>query len=735
MLNLCLIKYFFRQKIVTYGLYSILKPNLPTMKLETRNLRNVVLLGHAGSGKTTFVENMLFETGASNRLGNVNQETTTSDYTNIERSKHYSIFTSLMHVHWKDSKINIIDTPGADDLVGEVLSGLKVADLGVMMLHARYGVQVGTELIMEQAEKLNTPMIFVVNHLDDNESNFERTLQELRSQFGHKIVPVQFPVQQGFGFNRIVDALQQVVYHFPDAGGRPEKEAISQADAAKVKEWHNALVEVAAENDDTLMEKYFEAGSLTEEELREGLNIALSRGEFYPVFISSAMRNMGSGRIMGFINDIGPSPLDRPHQPLENGGELPCDEEEKTTLLIYKTISEPNVGNVSYFKVYSGRLNKGDVLVNAHTGAHENFNHIYVSNGKDREEVPRIIAGDLGVTTKLKNSHTNNTLNEKGVTHKVTPIEFPEPRFRMAIVQENTSDLDKMAKALQTIQEEDPTLIVEQSAELNQTIMHGQGQLHLDIIRYRLDKSFGVNLELESPRIPYRETISRPVDVSYRHKKQSGGAGQFAEVHMRVEPWDESTPLPRDLSVRNEEVEELPWGGKLKFLWCIVGGNIDNRFANAIKKGIMMQMEEGPLTGSRCQNIQVSVFDGKMHTVDSNDMAFQLAAGYAFRDAFRKAGPQVLEPIHHLEILCKDDAMGEIMGDLQSRRAQIMGMGAEGSYQKITAKIPLAELEGYSSTLRSLSQGKAKFHSHAEGYAMVPYEVQQMLVKEQESVA
>src|SRR5690606_28864807 len=334
------------------------------MKLTTENLRNVVLLGHAGSGKTTFVENMLLETEAINRLGNVNQENTTSDYTHIERAKQYSIFTSLMHVHWKDSKINIIDTPGADDLVGEVLSGLKVADLGVMMIHARYGVEVGTELIMEHAQKLKTPLIFVINHLDDNESNFDKALHELQAQFGHKIVPVQYPVRQGYGFERIVDTLQRVVYHFPEEGGRPEKEDIPDSEADKVRQWHNALVEVAAENDDALMEKYFEAGSLTEEELRKGLNTALAQGEFYPVFIASAVRNMGSGRIMGFINDIGPSPLDRPAQPLVDGGQLSCDATDKTTLLIYKTISEPNVGNVSYFKVYSGILSKGDTLIN-----------------------------------------------------------------------------------------------------------------------------------------------------------------------------------------------------------------------------------------------------------------------------------------------------------------------------------------------------------------------------------
>ncbi len=705
------------------------------MKLKTENLRNVVLLGHAGSGKTTFVENMLLETESINRLGNVQQESTVSDYTNIERAKQYSIFTSLMHVHWKDSKINIIDTPGANDLVGEVLSGLKVADLGVMMIHARYGVEVGTEMTVEQVEKLNTPLLFVINHMDDHEANYEKSLQEIQSEFGHKIVPIQYPLNQGDGFIRIVDALQRVVYHFPEGGGRPEKEEIPEDEMEKVNRWHNALVEVAAENDETLMEKYFEAGSLSEAELREGLNMALAHGEFYPVFIASAARNMGSGRIMGFINDIGPSPVDRPAQPLINGDVLKCDPTDSTTLMIYKTISEPNVGNVSYFKIYSGTLSKGDVVINTETGVQENFNHIYVSNGKDREEVPRIIAGDLGATTKLRNSHTNNTLNEKDIDRHIDPIDFPAPRFRMAIVQENTSELDKMAKALQTIQEEDPTLIVEQSAELNQTIMQGQGQLHLDIVGYRLNKSFGVNLQLEPPHIPYRETISRKVDVSYRHKKQSGGSGQFAEVEMRIEPWNESTPLPEDLSVRKEETEDLSWGGTLKFLWCIVGGNIDNRFSNAIKKGILMKMEEGPLSGSRCQNIQVSVYDGKMHTVDSNDMAFQLAAAHAFRRGFVKAGPVVMEPIHHLEILCRDEAMGEILGDLQSRRAHIIGMGTQGHYQKISARIPLAEMEGYSSTLRSLSQGKAKFKSWPQGYDNVPFEVQRSLVKKHDAVA
>lgn len=699
------------------------------MTLKTENLRNVILIGSSGSGKTTFAENMLLEAGAINRLGSVQQENTISDYTNIEHDKKYSIFTSLMHVRWKDSKINIIDTPGADDLVGEVLSGLRVADLGVMMLHARYGIEVGTELIMEQAQNLKTPLIFVINQMDDAEANYDRVLQEVTDRYGHRLIPVQYPLETGDRFNRIVDALQRVVYHFPPEGGRPAKEEIPENELEKVNAWHNALVEVAAENDETLMEKYFEAGSLTEEELREGLNAALAQGEFYPLFITSAARNMGSGRVMGFINDIGPSPADRPVELLTDGEKLPYNPRGKTSLFIYKTISEPNVGNVSYFKVYSGTLTKGDNLINQANGTSESMNHIYTSNGRVRDEVPRIIAGDLGVTTKLKSSHTNNTLNEKGINREIAPIVFPEPRYRMAIVQDNNSDMDKMARALQTIQEEDPTVKIYQSPELNQMIIEGQGQLHLDIISYRLEKSFGVDLRLESPKIPYRETITSRVDEIYRHKKQSGGAGQFAEVHIRIEPWDEATPLPSDLSVRNEETEALPWGGTLKFLWCIVGGNIDGRFANAIKKGIMMKMEEGPLTGSRCQNIQVSIYDGKMHSVDSNDMAFQLAAGFAFRNAFQKAGPQLLEPVYTLEVQCDQDVLGEIMGDLQSRRAQISGMGAVGSYQKITASVPLSEMDGYSSALKSLSQGRAKFSSRFDRYEKVPFEIQENLIR------
>ncbi len=679
------------------------------MAYDTKDIRNVVLLGHSGSGKTTFAETMLFESGAINRRGTVEEKSTISDYTNIEQERGNSIFSTLMHAKWKDSKINIIDTPGFDDFVGEVISSLKVADLGVMLLNAKSGVEVGTELIWEYTQKYNTPTLFVVNQLDHDKADFDATLEQAQNRFGANVLPFQFPYQTGIGFNKIVDALRMIMYHFPDGGGRPIKEAIPEDVMERAQEMHNALVEAAAENDEALMELFFENGSLTEEELAKGLKIALTNQEIYPVFCCSATRNMGSGRIMGFINDIAPSPADRPDAPLENGDTLKCDTNDATSIFIYKTISEPQVGNVSYFKVYSGKLNSSDELENNHTRTTERFNQIFVSEGKNRTATNQLCAGDIGVTTKLKNSHTNQTLNKKGVSREIEKMHFPPSRIRTAFTPPSKNDMEKLMKALHVIESEDPTLKVELAPHLKQTLLHGQGQLHLDIIKYRIEKVNNVSMEFVRPRISYRETITRKADDSYRHKKQSGGSGQFAEVHMRIEPYYEGMPMPNDLTVRKEELDELPWGGKLKFLWCIVGGSIDAKYINAIKKGIMQKMEEGPLTGSRCRDIRVCVYDGKMHPVDSNDMAFMIAAAQVFKNAFQQAAPQLLEPIYNLEVLCSSDVMGDVMGDLQTRRAMIMGMDSEGHYQKIMAKVPVAEMYKYSSSLRSLSQGKAKF--------------------------
>ncbi len=698
------------------------------MALTTKDIRNVVLLGHSGCGKTSFAETMLFESGAIKRMGSVDNKSTVSDFTNIEQERGSSIFSTLMHANWRNSKINIIDTPGSDDFVGEVISSLKVADTALMILNTSSGVEVGTEILWENAQKFKTPTIFVANQCDHEKADYEATLEQAINRFGNKVLPVQYPLNPGGGFNAIVDALRMTMYVFNDEGGKPEKQSIPNDEMPRAQEMHNALVEAAAENDEELMEKFFDQGSLTEEELAKGLTLALANCEVYPVFCCSSIANMGSGRIMGFIKDIAPSPADREPAATTKGAELVCDASASPSLFIYKTLSEPQVGMVSYFKVYSGTLKSGMDLSNHGNSGVERFNQIFVAEGKNRKQTDQLIAGDIGVTTKLKNSHTNDTLHEKGVDIEITPIDFPSPRIRSAVKPGSKNEMEKLMKALHQIEEEDPTLVIEQSASLKQTILHGQGQLHLDLIKYRIEKVNNVFMEFERPKIPYRETITRLANETYRHKKQSGGAGQFAEVHMRIEPYYPGMPPTEDLSVRSASEQELPWGGRMIFQWCIVGGSIDSKYINAIKKGIMQQMEEGPLTGSHCQNIRVSIYDGKMHAVDSNDMAFMIAASQAFKNAFDKSAPQLMEPMYDLEVLCSDTVMGDVMGDLQTRRAIISGMDSDGHYQKIKAKVPLAEMYQYSSTLRSISQGRAKFTREFSEYNACTPDIQQKVI-------
>ena len=700
------------------------------MAFDTKNIRNVVLLGHSGSGKTSLCEAMLFEAKEIDRIGTIEGGSTTSDFTNIEKEKENSIFSTLMHANWKDSKINIIDTPGLDDFVGEVVSSLKVADTALITLNATSGVEVGTELVWEYVERFNTPAMFVVNQMDHDKSAYNNTLEQIKERFGNKAKAIQFPYNEGSGFNSIIDALRMVMYVFPEGGGKPEKKDIPESEIAKAQELHNELVEVAAEVDEALMEKFFDEGTLSEDELAEGLTIALANQDFFPVFIASAKNNMGSGRIMGFINDIAPSPEATPASTLANGESIDCSSDGDPVLFIFKTMSEPQVGLVSYFKVYSGSIKSGMDLTNLANRTNERLNQLFISNGKIRTQVDELKAGDIGVTVKLKNSHTNNTLGPKDSDLAIEEINFPTSRIQEALIPPGKAEMEKLMKALHGIEEEDPTLIVEINPILKQTIIHGQGQLHLDIIKYRIEKMNGISMEFTKPRVPYRETITRKVDGMYRHKKQTGGAGQFAEVHMRIEPYNEGMAAPGDLTVRNEEMDELSWGGKLNFLWCIVGGSIDKNYSSAIKKGILQKMEEGPLTGSNCQDIRVSVYDGKMHQVDSSDMAFMIAASYVFKDSFMKAAPQLLEPIYEIEVLCPEAVMGDVMSDLQTRRAIIQGMDSEGLYQKIIARVPLSELYQYSSTLRALSQGRAKFSQEFVEYNPVPHDIQKRLIDE-----
>mgnify|MGYP000155810716 CR=1 FL=1 len=705
------------------------------MALTTKNIRNICLLGHSGSGKTTFAETLLFESGAINRRGTVEAGSTVSDFTNIEKERGNSIFSTLMHTHWRGNKINIIDTPGLDDFNGEVISSLKVADTALVLVNAAQGVEVGTELVWDYVASYKTPAIFVVNQMDHDKADYEVAMDQITQRFGSNVLPIQFPVNSGVGFYNIVDALRMIMYTFPKDGGKPEKSPIPEEHIKRAQEMHNLLVEAAAENDETLMEKFFEAGSLNEKELAAGLTIALSNQQIYPVFCCSSLANMGTGRIMGFLNDIAPSPSDRPAIALETGGELDITETAPTAAFIYKSMSEPQVGMVSYFKVCSGKLTSGLDVVNQSNRGVERINQIFVSLGKARVGVDHLIAGDIGATLKLKNTHTNDTLSGKAGDFQIEKMQFPQPKIRVAIKPPGKNDMEKLMKALHQIEEEDPTLKVELSKTLKQTLLHGQGQLHLDLIRYRIEKVNGIAMEFEKPKIPYRETITAAAEESYRHKKQSGGSGQFAEISMRIEPYTEGMADPPGLNVRKRETEDLPWGGKLEFLWCIVGGAIDAKYINAIKKGIMNKMEEGPLTGSHCLEIRVSIYDGKMHSVDSNDMAFMIASSYAFKSAFEKAKPQLMEPIYEVDILCNDDSTGDIMGDLQTRRAIVQGMDTDGHYQKITAKVPLAEMYKYNESLRALSQGRAKYTRAFSSYDPVPQELQRQLIKQNSETA
>lgn len=699
----------------------------------TDKVKNVVLLGHTGSGKTTLAEAMLFEAGAISRRGAVEDQNTVSDYHEIEHKRKNSLFGTLMHVSWKDNKINIIDTPGLDDFVGEVISSLRVADNAVVVLNAQSGVEVGSELIWEYVTEFETPALFVVNHLDSDKADFSMTVEQAKNRFGDAVTVVQYPFNPGNGFNAIIDVLKMTMYEFPEDGGKPEKKPIPASEKAKAEELHNDLVEAVAVNDETLMELYFDQGELTEEQMTKGLKMAMMKQEVFPLFCTSAKQNMGSGRVMGFIRDIAPSAAEMPPADRKSGKRLACDPKGDLCLFVYKTVSEPHLGDMSFFKVFSGTLKTGQELVNAETDTSERFSQIFLVNGKNREQVNQLMAGDLGATVKLKNTHTNDSLHEKGKQLRIAPIEFPPPRITVAITTENKADLEKVAQGLNQLHEEDPTLHLVQSYELREMQLSGQGELHLQIVKWKLKNHYKVAVDFIKPKIPFRETIRKGVETHYRHKKQSGGSGQFGEVHMFIEPYTEGMPNPSNYNVRSTEVVELDWGGKLVFNNCIVGGSIDTKFMAAIMKGIMEKMNDGPLTGSYVRDVRVSVYDGKMHPVDSNDMAFKLASMMAFRQGFQEAKPQLMEPVYDVEVLVAEDAMGDVMSDLQTRRAMIMGIEAEGHYQKIKARVPLMELYKYSSTLRSLSQGRAKHTQVFADYAAVPSEIQGDLIAEYKS--
>lgn len=710
------------------------------VEFDTSHVKNVVLLGHAGSGKTTLSECMLFEAGLINRRGSIEEGTTVGDYHPLEQERGNSIFSKLMHTRWRGYKINLLDTPGYDDFVGEVLSALRVADTGVMLLNATMGVEVGTDIIWEYTEKFKTPMIFAVNKLDDDSADFDRTVQEAKDHFGSKVTVVQYPRQQGAGFHEIIDVLRMVMYKFHDEGGKPEKLPIPDDERERSDNLHKELVEAVASNDEDLMEKYFDKGELDEDDMKKGLKKAMIAHDIFPLFCLSATRNMGSGRLMGFIDNVCPSANEMPPQKTLRGEELPCEAGGPTCIFIYKTISEPHVGDMSFFKVYSGTVKTGMELVNENNGVIEKINQLFLMEGNKRISVQELVAGDIGATLKLRNTHVNNTLHVKGKNYELPLIEFPSSNVTYCIESVNKGEEEKLSQALHQIREEDPTFIVEVSKELRQTLVHCQGDMHLAVAKWKIENLHRVPVKFGKPRIAYRETIRQMAEANYRHKKQSGGAGQFGEVFMRIEPYYEGIPDPQGLTVRGRDEFVLDWGGKLVFYNCIVGGSIDVRFLPSILKGVMEKMHEGPLTGSYVRDVRVSVYDGKMHPVDSNDISFKIAGIMAFKDAFQRADPQLLEPIQNIEVLCPEELTGAVMGDLQSRRGMVEGIDTEGHFQKVMAKVPLSEMHDFSSSLRSITQGRAKFKMHFDSYQPVSYDLQRKLTEEynksaQEAVA
>lgn len=696
---------------------------------DDKHIKNVVLVGATKSGKTTLAEAMLFEAKLINRRGTVEEHNTVSDYHEIEHERGSSVYATTMHTEWKDYKINLIDTPGLDDFIGEVISSLRVADTAVMMLNAENGVEIGTELIWNYVEKFQKPIIFAVNHLDHSKADFEGTVEQARERFGRAITLMQYPLKTGDGFNAIIDLLNMVMYKFGPDGGKPEKLPIPADEAEKANRLHNELVEKAAENDEKLMNIYFEKGNLSEDELREGIKLGMLHHDVYPVFCLSAKKDIGGGRLMSFIDNVAPSATELFPEKQEDGSDVPCDPKGAPSIFVFKTLIEPHLGKLSFFKVMSGEINAGDDLKNTTTGQTERFNQLFIMDGKNRNPIQKLTAGDIGATLKLKDTQTNQTLCAAGKEYHFDPIHFPEPRLRVAIVAKNKADDEKLGAVLSEIHQEDPTLTIEFARELKQVILGGQGELHLNVIKWRLEKIYHLQVEFEKPRIPYRETIQKASMASYRHKKQSGGAGQFGEVYLKIEPFHEGMPEPNEHHIRDKEVIELPWGGKMVFYNCIVGGVIDQRFIPSIQKGIMEKMHEGPITGSFVRDVRVIVYDGKMHPVDSNDISFKIAGMMAFKEAFRQADPKILEPVYEIEVVVPEDLMGDVVTDLQGRRSVILGMDNKGKYQVIKARTPLAELDKYSTSLRSITQGRGSYYGRFAEYQPVPGEVQRKLAE------
>ena len=709
---------------------------------QSHEIKNIALLGSKGSGKTTLAEAMLFECGVIKRRGTVDAQNTVSDYFPVEREYGYSVFSTVFYAEFLGKKLNVIDCPGSDDFVGSAITALNVTDTGVIVIDSQYGVEVGTQNIFRYTETLHKPVIFAMNQLDGEKADYDNTIEQLRESFGNKIVQIQYPISCGASFNAMIDVLKMKMYKWKPEGGTPEVLEIPAEEKEKAADLHQKLIEAAAENDEGLMEKFFDQGILTEDEMREGIRKGLITRSMFPVFCVSALRDMGVRRMMEFLGNVVPFVSEMPKPVTTDGIEVAPDAKGPTSLYFFKTTVEPHIGEVSYFKVMSGTIKEGDDLQNINRGTKERIAQMFCVCGQIRTKIEELVAGDIGATVKLKDVRTGNTLDDKNCEYVFDFVKYPDPKFQRAIKPVNEADAEKLSEILTRMHEEDPTWIIEQSKELKQTIVSGQGEFHLRTLKWRIENNDKIAVEYKEPKTPYRAAITKAARADYRHKRQSGGAGQFGEVHLIIEPYYDGMPAPESyrfnnqeykMNVRDTQVIDLEWGGKLVFVNCIVGGAIDARFLPAILKGLMDRMEQGPLTGSYARDVRVCVYDGKMHPVDSNEISFRLAGRNAFSEAFKNAGPKILEPIYDVEVLVPSDKMGDVMSDLQGRRAIIMGMSSEKGFEKISAKVPLKEMASYSTSLSSITGGRSSFTMKYSSYELVPSDIQEKLLKAYEA--
>lgn len=702
-------------------------------QFDDKHIKNVAFVGAHHSGKTTLAETMLFEAGLITRRGTVEQQNTVSDYHDIEHQRGASVFATPLHTEWRNYKINIIDTPGLDDFIGEIMSSIKVADTIVTVINAKHGADIGTEIIWNYVDRYHKPTLFVINKIDSEKANFDASVESLKELVGNNATLIQYPMKID-GAQCIIDVLKMRCYKFGPDGGKPEKLPIPEDQLHKANELHNELVEKAAENDEELMELYFDKGTLNEDELRQGIKLGMLNHDLFPVFCVSALHDMGTGRLMGFIDNVAPAAADlKPKQTVE-GNLIKPEVGADTSLFVFKTLYQPNLGQITFFKVMSGEIKVNDKLYNTRTEETETLNQLLIMDGKQKHSVDKLTVGDIGATTKLKYTETNDTLAHSAEVGTFKPIKFPQPRLTKAVFAADTSEEEKLSDALRRIHSQDLTIELSYNNETNQTLVGTQGELHLATLTWTLENIYDVAPRFEFPKISYRETIQRSATANYRHKKQSGGSGQFGQVHLKIEPYYEGMPEPEGFSLRGKEIVDLPWDGKLVFYNCIVGGVIDQRYLPSVMKGILEVMESGPLTESYARDIRVMVYDGKMHSVDSNDISFKIAGAHAFKEAFLNAKPKLLEPVDLMELRAPESMIGNVMTELQSRRAIIQSVDVETNYQILKCEIPTAELSNFSTQLRSITQGRATYRTRFQSYNPVPNHIQEQLIKENQTI-